>query len=183
MTDYRLTPEDSLVIETQERSRNWSFDTEERIVRRIADTVSHVESTMRVHADRVKDFYLQGFEAVTDGNFRVKEPRGSWDASLADVFDAVRLDVTRRLEADEAEDDDETPSHVYEERHVVRRWAAVSPFVAYRFYQYVMDAATESLREDLVSMAADNDRGESVACAAREASAKWVKAWLRGKVL
>lgn len=183
MTDYRLPPEDRLIIEAQERGRNWSFDTEESIVRRIAGTVSRIESTMRAHADRVQSFHLQGFEAVTDGNFRVKEPRVSWDASLADVFAATRLEVTRRLEADEAEDDDETPSHVHEERDVVRRWAEISPFVAYRFYQYVMDAATDVLREDLVSMAADNDRGESVACAAREASAKWVKAWLKGKVL
>ena len=183
MTDYRLTPEDRLRYETQERSRNWSFDTEEGLTRRIADTVFHVESAMRTYANRVRDFYLQGFEAVTDGNFRVKEPRVSWDASLVDVFTATRLEVTRLLEADEAEDDDETPSHVHEERDIVRRWAAISPFVAYRFYQYVMDAATDVLREDLVSMAADNDRGESVACAAREASAKWVKAWLKGKVL
>ena len=183
MTEYCLTPEDRRIIEEQERGRGWSFDTEESIIRRIADTVSLVESAMQYHKEQVKGFYLRGFGAVSVDSFRVKEPRTPWDTSLVDVFDAVRMEVARRLETDEAEVDDETPHHVRETRDVVRRWAAVSPFVAYRFYQYVMDAATESLREDLVSMAADYDRGESVALSAREASTKWIKAWLAGKVL
>lgn len=209
MKPTQITPADVALIEANIRSKDYLSRTEKDVAQNVRIAVSEAEHALQWDGQRITALYIQGFSHLSGGEpstlqwARVDPERFFGGESIEENFEITRKGIASRNKEDEDDEgliDDADDEGILDEddlesramycaerkklREILQRWANVTPFVAYACYKYVLSAANDVLRDEVVNIIDGYDDGKSVAQVTREAYAQWMKNWLeKGKVL